>query len=88
MIAIDIEVFQPLAQFNGRMERYIAEVKSVPLAQGHDEVFYPGEMEANNDARNRREGLLYPDDTLADLERIARETRLAAQFRAALRKEA
>ena len=54
MIAINIEAFQPLAQFNARMEEYIAELKSVPLAKGHDEVFYPGEIEANNNVANRR----------------------------------
>jgi len=76
MIAINIEAFQPLAQFNARMEEYIAELKSVPLAKGHDEVFYPGEIEANNNVANRRDGLLLPEDTLADLARIARETGL------------
>jgi LDH2 family malate/lactate/ureidoglycolate dehydrogenase len=76
MVAIDIAKFQPLEQFNERMQRWIAEVKSVPLAQGVDEVFYPGEMEARNDARNREHGLTLPDDTLADLRRIARETGL------------
>ena len=85
MIAINIEVFQPLAQFEARMEQYIAEVKSVPLAKGCDEVFYPGEREANNDACNRRDGLLYPEDTLVDLQRIARETGLEAALGAALR---
>jgi len=49
-------------------------VKSVPLAKGYDEVFYPGEMEANNDLKNRRDGLALPADTIADLERIAGET--------------
>jgi hypothetical protein len=76
MIAINIEAFQPLAEFNARMEEYIAELKSVPLAKGHDEVFYPGEIEANNDVEYRRDGLLLPEDTLADLARIARETGL------------
>jgi len=52
----------------------------VPLAKGHDEVFYPGEIEANNNIANRRYGLLLPDDTLADLARIARETDLEAQL--------
>jgi LDH2 family malate/lactate/ureidoglycolate dehydrogenase len=85
MIALNIEAFQPLAQFNARMKDWIAEVKSVPLAQGCDEVFYPGEMEAKNDARNRREGLLFPDDTLSDLQRIARETRLEPLLDRALR---
>ena len=80
MIAIDITKFMPLADFNARMEQYIAEIKSVPLAKGFDEVFYPGEMEANNNIANRRDGLSLPDDTLADLSRIARETGLEAHL--------
>lgn len=80
MIAMNIEAFQPLAEFNARMEDYIRELKSVPRAQGFDEVFYPGEIEANNDVRNRKEGLLFPDDTLADLRRIARETGLESKL--------
>jgi len=76
MIAMNIAAFQPLDEFNARMEDYVAELKSVPLAKGFDEVHYPGEIEAKNDARNRRDGLLLPDDTLADLKRIAAETRL------------
>jgi len=84
VIALDIEAFQPLAQFNARMKEWITEVKSVPLAQGVDEVFYPGEMEWNNNARNRRDGVLFPDDTLTDLRRIARETKLDAVLDAAV----
>jgi LDH2 family malate/lactate/ureidoglycolate dehydrogenase len=79
MVALDIKAFQPLAEFNSRMERYIEELKSVPLAQGFDEVFYPGEMEARNDARHRQEGLQLPQDTLTDLARIARETGLESK---------
>lgn len=74
MVALNIEAFMPLAEFNERMEAWVAEVKSVPLAKGYDEVFYPGEMEANNDLKNRRDGLALPADTIADLERIAGET--------------
>jgi LDH2 family malate/lactate/ureidoglycolate dehydrogenase len=78
MLAINIEAMQPLAQFNARMEQFVAELKSVPLAQGFDEVFYPGEMEARNDLRNRSQGIQYPEDTIADLKRIATETGLQA----------
>jgi LDH2 family malate/lactate/ureidoglycolate dehydrogenase len=74
VIAMRIEAFQPLADFNARMEEYIERIKAVPRAQGFDEIFYPGEIEARNDARNRRDGLALPEDTLADLARIARET--------------
>ena len=80
VIALNIEVFQPLARFNSRMEQYIAEIKSVPLAQGVAEIFYPGEMEARNDVRNRKLGLQFPADTLADLARIARATGLESEL--------
>jgi LDH2 family malate/lactate/ureidoglycolate dehydrogenase len=76
MLAINIEAMQPLTAFNTRMEEFVAELKSVPLAQGFDEVFYPGEMEARNDKRNRSQGIQYPEDTIADLKRIAAETGL------------
>jgi LDH2 family malate/lactate/ureidoglycolate dehydrogenase len=77
MIALNVAAFQPLAAFNARMEEFIREIKSVPLAKGFDEVFYPGEMEARNDVRNRKEGLELPEDTLADLGRISSETGIA-----------
>lgn len=80
VMALNIEAMQPLAQFNARMEQWVAEVKSVPLAQGHDKVFYPGEIEAKNDARNRAQGISFPDDTIEDLKRIAAETGLQAKL--------
>jgi len=80
MIALNIEAFQPLAEFNARMEEFAEEIKAVPTAKGFDEVFYPGEIEANNDKRNRKEGLQLPDDTLADLKRIAKETGLETKL--------
>ncbi len=78
MIALNIAAFQPLTEFNRRMEQLIAEIKGTPLAPGFDEIFYPGEMEARNDLAHRREGLQLADDTLADFRRIAGECGLAA----------
>lgn len=78
IVAINVAAIQPLEQFCRRMEDYIAQLKSVPLAAGFEEIFYPGEMEARNDVRNRREGLRLAEDTIADLERIARETSLVS----------
>jgi LDH2 family malate/lactate/ureidoglycolate dehydrogenase len=80
MVAINIEAFQPLGDFNARMEQWVSEVKAVPVAQGVDEVFYPGEMEARNDVKNRAEGLTLPQDTVSDLERIAKELSLEGKL--------
>jgi LDH2 family malate/lactate/ureidoglycolate dehydrogenase len=80
MIALDIGALQPLAEFNARMEQWVSEVKAVPAAQGFEEIFYPGEMEARNDVKHRREGITFPADTLTDLARIARETGLEGKL--------
>ncbi|MDP4023829.1 Ldh family oxidoreductase [Methylobacterium sp. NEAU 140] len=74
LLALDIARFQPPEDFAARMEALITELKGVPLAQGFDEVFYPGEIEARAEARHRAEGLVLPEDTLADLGRLAEET--------------
>ena len=76
MIAINVEAMQPLADFNARMEQMVSELKSVPLAQGFDEVVYPGELEARNHATNAKLGILLPEDTIADLRKVANETGL------------
>lgn len=77
MIVLDIAAFQPLAEFEARMEAMIGELKAVPLAVGHDEVFYPGEIEARNEACHRRDGLTLPDDTVRDLKLVAEECGIA-----------
>ena len=80
LLAMDIAKFQPLEQFTARMEAFVDEIKAVPLAKGFDEVFYPGEIEENNDAKFRREGLALPEETIADLQRIAKNTGLEAKL--------
>lgn len=76
IIALNVDVFQPLAQFNARMDEMIAGIKDVKLAKGTDEVFYPGEIEARNNLKNRAEGLLLPADTLTDLRKLASDLQL------------
>ncbi|MBV8210040.1 MAG: Ldh family oxidoreductase [Burkholderiaceae bacterium] len=79
LIALDIEAFQPLSEFHERMEQLIRQVKAVPLAKGFEEVFYPGELEARNEARNLEQGLQLPQDTLADLRKEAAAAGLASE---------
>ena len=73
MVALNVAAFQPLTEFHQRIDQYIRSLKDVPLAAGHEQVFYPGELEKKADAENRAAGLLLPADTLADIVRVARE---------------
>jgi len=80
MVALNVEAFMPLAEFRTRMDDYVANLKSVPLAEGHSQVFYPGEMERQADARNRANGLVLPRDTLAEVLRVAQEAGVATSL--------
>lgn len=79
-LAVDIARLQTMEAFSARMEQYIGELKSAPLAQDFDEVLYPGELEARNEARHRAEGVDLPADTWADLRRLAGETGLTSML--------
>ena len=80
VLALDIAAFRPPAEFEADMERLIGDLKSVPPADGFDEVFYPGEIETRHDAHNRKHDLVLPEDTLADLRRLAEQTGLQSQL--------
>jgi LDH2 family malate/lactate/ureidoglycolate dehydrogenase len=80
LICLNIEAFLPLSEFNARMEKLIAELKSVPLAKGFDEIFYPGEIEIRNEERYLRDGVQLPEQTLASLTKLAQETGLESRL--------
>jgi LDH2 family malate/lactate/ureidoglycolate dehydrogenase len=83
MTVYNIEDFIEPGDFNERIEAFIKEIKSQPLAQGFSEIFLPGEMEARASARQTVEGIALPGDTWSDLLRLARETGTTAQLEAA-----
>jgi LDH2 family malate/lactate/ureidoglycolate dehydrogenase len=74
VLAIDVAAVADPGGFGGRMEALIAEMKAVPLAEGFEEIFYPGELEDRSRARREREGIEVPAKTMDSLERLAAET--------------
>lgn len=73
VISLNVDAFQPLNEFQERVETYVESLKDVPLAAGHTQIYYPGEMENLADIDNRATGLLLPEDTLAGLARVAKQ---------------
>jgi LDH2 family malate/lactate/ureidoglycolate dehydrogenase len=78
-LALNVATFMPVEQFDARMEDLIAEVKAVPHAEGFDEIFYPGELEARAEERHL-DGLTLPEQTTTDLGKLADETGVALPF--------
>jgi LDH2 family malate/lactate/ureidoglycolate dehydrogenase len=77
-IALDVAAFGDPDGFARRMEQLVAEVKSVPLAQGFDEVLFPGELEARAAREHLEQGLSLPRQTLDDLRELAASTGVPA----------
>lgn len=57
LMALKIEAFMPLAEFEARMETEIERLKALPTAQGFDEVNYPGERSGRTAEARRRDGI-------------------------------
>lgn len=72
-IALNIESFRPLPNFNADMERLIESIKGSPLAIGTEEIYYPGEPEALAEKRHRDQGISIPENTLSELDSAAHE---------------
>jgi LDH2 family malate/lactate/ureidoglycolate dehydrogenase len=74
VLAIDVAAVADPDRFGERMETLIAEMQAVPLAEGFEEIFFPGELEDRSMARREREGVELPGKTVESLEQLAAQT--------------
>jgi LDH2 family malate/lactate/ureidoglycolate dehydrogenase len=73
-LVLDPAAFGDRAGYEARVRQLVDEVKSVPLAQGFGEVFYPGEVEDRAEAANLAAGgVVLAEQSLADLRALGAE---------------
>jgi LDH2 family malate/lactate/ureidoglycolate dehydrogenase len=72
MLAIDISAFQPVAEFERRMEEMIGKVKSSRLRDPGSIIRYPGERSFETLARSEKAGVTLARGTLDKLNEWAR----------------
>ncbi len=74
-LAIDPGAFGDRTGYESRVRQLIDEVKTVPLAQGFDEVYYPGEVEDRAEAANLAAGgVVLAEQSLSDLRSLGADT--------------
>lgn len=61
-LAMRPDLFVPLEEFTTRMDYMIREVREAGVAEGHERIYLPGEIELERETERRREGIpLYPE---------------------------
>jgi LDH2 family malate/lactate/ureidoglycolate dehydrogenase len=71
VIALSIDAMIGDDRFAARIDDLIESTKSVPLAPGVAEIFYPGELESRAEEAGRGNGVSLPEKTVADLRNLA-----------------
>jgi len=72
LIAIRVDLFQPEAEFQDRLESMLAEVTATPMADGVAPLILPGDPEQARLAERRREGVPISPDLLRQLNELGR----------------
>jgi ureidoglycolate dehydrogenase (NAD+) len=72
MLAIDIETFRPLAEFENDADALTAVLKSLPRQAGFNEVTMPGERSNRTEAARRKNGIPIPAKLWDELTGIAK----------------
>ena len=71
LVVIDIASISDYASYLGRIEKLIAEVKSVPIARGYTEIYFPGEPEDRMLAQHQTSGITVANITWQRLVALA-----------------
>jgi amino acid adenylation domain-containing protein len=79
-IAIDPELFMPLADFTARVDRLIEQTKSGERAEGSEEILVPGEAELRARERSLKEGVPLRPSTYQALLKYGKKAGLDTQL--------
>jgi len=72
-ILLDIKPFMAPQLFHTLVQQFIKELKAVPLAEGVEEILYPGERRKREYERRLREGIPVPESVIKELREVARK---------------
>jgi LDH2 family malate/lactate/ureidoglycolate dehydrogenase len=80
MIALDVSRFMPVDEFKARMDAFIQEVRSSPLAPGAEGIYLPGEPEYRREQERRMNGVPIENGRLEGLRVLGAQLDLAVDL--------
>lgn len=80
VIAIDIERFMPIKDFEKNIREYIIKVKSLKKAKGFDSIYLPGEIEHNIELASKNNGISLDENTVTAINNILGEINSSARL--------
>lgn len=72
-IVMRADLFQPVEEFNKRIKEMIKEMKNVNLMEGVDQIYLPGEIEANKAKEREEKGIPISEEVLQELADVGRQ---------------
>jgi ureidoglycolate dehydrogenase (NAD+) len=72
-IAIDINAMNPILHFKERMNTLVQSIQQAPKAKGEKRIFLPGEIEWEKREKALKQGIILPEDVLANLLTLAND---------------
>jgi ureidoglycolate dehydrogenase (NAD+) len=70
-LAFRPDLFLSSEEFTGRIARMIQEVRELPVAEGHEKIYLPGELEIEREKERRKEGIPLTIDVIEELEEMS-----------------
>lgn len=70
-LAMRPDLFTSLEEFTSRMDRLIREVRYIGVAEGHERVYLPGEIELEKERERREKGIPLSTEVLEELRSVA-----------------
>lgn len=66
------DLFEELDSFKNRMDQMIQEIKKIPLAEGYNRIYLPGEIELERSIELEKKGIPLSDHVFTELTDVAR----------------
>ncbi|NOU92593.1 Ldh family oxidoreductase [Paenibacillus sp. LMG 31456] len=79
-LAMRADLFEPLVEFTTRIDQMIREIRQIPLADGFDRIYLPGEIEYEKMAEREQNGIPLSVRVLEELKAVGNRYGIVSPF--------